>query len=333
MTTLFAPFAPARLVLALALAGLVPVAAAAEPASPRAVRRADAPAGVAWPVARFVYKADNKRLADLLSDFAASQGLAAVIADGVDGVVAANFDASPNEFLSAISKAYGVIWYFDGAAVYFYPSRAIQSRIFRLKGYSGQQVEQLLRSLRLADSRYPLRYDQVESTLLVYGPPRHVELVSAAVESMDVGASESNKRITRVVPLRFAWAADRKLGDKSLPGVATLVRNLYGQSGGEGGSSGSAPAGADINTFTAKSVTQQKMWGLDKGMLQAPKAPESGAADMSGKSITGNGPRGVRSPMSEPQDVPSVQADEATNSVVINGRRDNMDEYVEPRRR
>ena len=82
---------------------------------------------VPWTARRFIYKADSKRLSEVLADFSASQNLAAIVADGVDGVVQANFDTTPSEFLSAISRAYGLIWYFDGSALYFYPSRAMRS--------------------------------------------------------------------------------------------------------------------------------------------------------------------------------------------------------------
>ncbi len=296
-----------------------------------AARRQEPKEGVRWATPRFVYKADGKRLSEVLMDFAASQNVAAVIADGVDGVVQASFDTTPNEFLSAVSKAYGIIWYFDGAAIYFYPSRSIQSRIFRLKGYTGAQVENLLRSLQLVDQRYPLRYNRAESTLLVYGPPRHVELVSAAVESLDVGATESHRAVTRVFPLRFAWAADRKFGDRSVPGVATLLRGLYR---GEGADE-EVPGASGVRGATKSAAVLKRMYGMEEATPRIPK-PQTSTADPSAvpeRALTGNGPRGVRSPLDDDQDSPSFQADEATNAVIVHGRKDRMDEYADVIRR
>jgi type III secretion protein C len=153
-------------------------ASAAPPAAPpkgAATSRATPPAAAArtWERGRFVYRAEGKRLTDVLQDFAASQGAPAVVADGVEGVVNANFDARPREFLDGIARAYNLLWYHDGTALYFYPGRAIQSRLFRLKGFRRQQVTNLLRSLELGDKRYPIRYDDGSSTLYVSGPPRH----------------------------------------------------------------------------------------------------------------------------------------------------------------
>ncbi|WP_377155151.1 hypothetical protein ACFJIX_23905 [Roseateles sp. UC29_93] len=108
-----------------------------------------------WRSPRFIYKAEGKRVNEVLLDFAASQGLPAVLADGIDGMVQANFDTTPDKFLDSMNRAYGVIWYHDGTALYFYPAGAVQSRLFRLKGFRREQVSDLLDSLQLGDARFP----------------------------------------------------------------------------------------------------------------------------------------------------------------------------------
>lgn len=325
-----APLA-ARLVRVL-LAVLLAATAMPQPsqAAPGSTVSAASGPSVRWNVPRFVYKAEGKRLSEVLMDFASSQGLAGVVAEGVDGVVQASFDTTPNEFLSAVSKAYGIIWYHDGAALYFYPSRAIQSRIFRLKGYTGAQVDNLLRSLQLADRRYPLRYDRAESTLLVYGPPRHVELVSAAIESLDVGATDRTRRITRVFSLRYAWAADRRLGDRVVPGMASVLRGLY-----KGDPTGTeADLTTDGERMAGKALAIQKQYGLDSMSPQlGHKSPQARLAESPQKSMTGREARGVRSPVGAEEDAPSFQADEGSNAVIVYGRADRMPEYAEVIRR
>lgn len=291
---------------------------------------------VPWRTRRFVYKAESKALAEVLNDFGASQGVPVVVGEGVEGVVQASFDTPPDNFLAAVSRAYGLIWYYDGAALYFYPARAMRSRLFRLKGYSGSQVDQLLRSLKLLDPRYPLRYDAAENTLLVYGPPRHVDLVSAAVEALDAGASERNRATVRVFPLHYASAADRQMGGAVVPGMASVLRGLYG-GGGAGalvnavGSAASQRAGVTAgDSLMAKSAALQKTYGFDKLGAQSPVAGGSGAATEP-DSITGSAARGLRSPVDGAQDAeaPTFQADEGTNAVVVRGPRDRMDEYAD----
>ncbi|MFC5606785.1 hypothetical protein [Variovorax soli] len=83
----------------------------------------------------FVYRADDKKLSDVLQDFASSQGVPAVVDAGVTGSVNASINSQPEEFLKAMSRTYGVIWYFDGTTLFVYPARSMQSKVFRMRGY------------------------------------------------------------------------------------------------------------------------------------------------------------------------------------------------------
>ena len=234
----------------------VPATAASRPVAPAATAaRAAAPRTARlWRNPRFVYKAESKRVTEVLLDFASSQGLPAVMAEGIEGVVQANFDTTPEKFLDSMNRAYGIIWYHDGTALYFYPAGAVQSRLFRLKGFRREQVADLLDSLQLGDRRFPLRYNASESTLLVYGPPRHVELIAAAVESLDVGAMERNRKSVRVVPLRFASAADRSFGQTRIRGMASILTSLYGGA--------AAPQTPEAETPSMMDVPPEKLRAL-----------------------------------------------------------------------
>ncbi|HEY9109052.1 MAG TPA: type III secretion system outer membrane ring subunit SctC [Roseateles sp.] len=271
---------------------------------------------------RFVYRAEGRRLAEVLQDFAASQGVPAVMGDGVEGVVNASFDTTADKFLAAISKAYGVLWYHDGTALYFYPGKAIQSRLFRLKGYSRKEVMGLLDSLKLGDKRFPLKFDDAQRTLLVYGPPRHIELVSQALDSLDQGASDGNERVVRVFPLRFASAGDRGLGEVNLPGVASILRGLYSRTSTEAGAGESQGSRA----VSQKIKSMQSLYGSGKMMPDLPSATQENlpAPDKSGAGISS---RSLRSPVNFEDDQPNFEADEGTNSVIVQGRAYRMREY------
>lgn len=266
---------------------------------------------------RFVYRAEGKRLAEVLQDFAASQSLPVIVADGVEGVVNASFDTPPENFLNAVSKAYGILWYHDGTALYFYPAKAIQSRLFRLKGYSRKEVVELLDSLGLGNSRYPLKFNDAQKTLLVYGPPRQVELVASALDSLDLGASEGNERVVRVFPLRFAAAGDRVLGAVTVPGIASTLRSLYARGGTDGGD-----ASQPSRSTAQKMKAIQPMVGGNKLMPGLSSAPHDGkaAADKDSQ-------RGLSSPVNFDDDQPSFEPDEGTNAVIVQGRAHRMREY------
>lgn len=289
-----------------------------------------------WRSPRFIYKAEGKRVNEVLLDFAASQGLPAVLADGIDGMVQANFDTTPDKFLDSMNRAYGVIWYHDGTALYFYPAGAVQSRLFRLKGFRREQVSDLLDSLQLGDARFPLRFNAAESTLLVYGPPRHVELIAAAIESLDVGAMERNRKAVRVVPLRFASAGDRTFGQTRIRGVASVLTSLYsGTSSGAQGDEDTPTSAGEIHP--GKLTALQGVMGRDTRladiMARKPNQVTAGQSAKSGAGAASQGSsRGLQSPVDD--DTPPIfQADEGTNTVIIHGRPQRMDEYVELIRR
>ncbi len=319
MTTPCARFAAACLAANLALMPLLASAAATGPTAVRDNLAATQKRGDT----RFVYKAEGKRLTDLLQDFAASQGTPAIIADGVDGVVHANFDTTARQFLDAISKTYGVLWYHDGTALYFYPPKSIQSRIFRLKGYSHERVRELMQSLQLGDQRYPLKFDSLQKTLLVYGPPRHVELVASAIESLDIAATEGNDRVVRVLSLRFASASDRTLGEQLIPGVASILRSLYSSAGG------ASPSPADsARTPRAIAGKMKALQSLAPGKFMPElnlKAPQGEPAAPGGQATA----RGMQSPVDQSEEPPAFEADEGTNAVIVHGRSNRMKEYAE----
>ena len=318
-----------------------PVAAAASAPVRVAVARAPiarrpppAPAQ-RWGSARFVYKAENRRIADVLQDFAASQGLPAVIAEGVDGTVQASFDATPEEFLNAIGKAYGTLWYHDGTALYFYPARAIQSRLFRLKGFSRTQVEELLDSLGIGDKRYPLRFSATDNTLLVYGPPRHVDLVAAALDSLDAGALERNRRVVRVIPLRFASAADRRFGETVVPGLVSTLRTLYAEGSENRGGAAEGNGSQNNGALIAKLKGLQALTGAPVPAGGSASVDQRGAqAQGAEPSSMGIAHRGLRSPLDTAEaDRPQFEADEATNAVIVRSRVEHMADYIEIVRR
>jgi len=274
-----------------------------------------------WERGRFVYRAEGKRLTDVLQDFAASQGFPAVVADGVEGVVNANFDARPREFLEGIARAYNLLWYHDGTALYIYPGRAVQSRLFRLKGFRRQQVTNLLRSLELGDKRYPIRYDDGSSTLYISGPPRHVELISAALDALDAGVIESAARTVRVFGLQFASAADRQMGETAVPGVASTLRKLYGA---EGESTGSA---SDAAIDKIKETTRKKASAvvpMPNTSQFLPPLPRANAKDGAPRSEPIGGAKGAPEADEMP---PRFEPDEGSNSIVVHGRADRMAEY------
>src|SRR5205085_6012866 len=124
----------------------------------------------------------------------------------------------------------------------------------------------------------------------------------------------------RVFALNDGWAADRLVGGRVLPGVASTLNGLYSGSGsGAGGSKAGGNAGAGaVNAALSKASTLQKTYGLDKLKPQIPVAGGGGDPAPPDESMTGSPTRGLRSPVGDDDDPrpPMFQADEATNAVI-----------------
>jgi type III secretion protein C len=287
-----------------------------------------------WSSKTFVYRAENKRLPDVIQDFASSQGLAVIIDAALEGSVNVSFNRSPSEFMSTLSKSYGVIWYFDGVTLFAYPARAMQSKVFRLRGFKREQVRQMLESLGLGDSRYPLRYNDAEQTLVAYGPPRHIELVSTVVSTLEQRYGGGGGSEVVVVALNYAFAADRGTGASRVKGLVSTLNAIYASHGGAGASGGGA-------TADNAAVTQARQSA--EAALGVPLQPQRRA--MQGQGMKGDalgastppalpakGRQGIdvseRSSESPEPAAPVFQADEATNSVLVRAPSDQMAKYT-----
>lgn len=274
-----------------------------------------------WSNKRFVYRAEDKPLTDVLQDFAASQGVPIAIDPQVKGRVSANFDARPEEFLQSVSKAYGLLWYHDRSSLFVYPSAAMQSRIFRLKTGNGERVASLMRTLEVGDPRFMLRYNKAEQTLLAAGPPRHIEIVASVVESLEQGLREDGATVVRVFSLQHAVAADRRFGDNVSPGMVTLLSQLLSPE-----TSGKRDNSAEMTKAQAQAL------GLESVDPVAPSALER----MYGTKTPGPTAKAARSKSgmfvqsslerdrSHDDRALVFQADEGTNSVVVHGPVERM---------
>ncbi len=274
---------------------------------------------------RFVYRADGKKLADVLQDFAASQSLPLVVDAGVDGVVNANFNTRPEEFLDAMTRTYGVIWYFDGTTLFIYPSHAMESKVFRMRGYDRERVRQMLSALHLGDARFPLRFDDANQTLLAYGPPRHIELVSTVLEHLERDNRDRVGTSIRVVPLRYATASDRTIGNSQIPGLANTLNKLF--AGTDKPSGDGAPAGADggvsASGISERLHAMQSTYGLGAAAngasaKQPPKHDDDGRANLLAT---------ARPAETFDAERPFFQAEPSTNAVIVRGMPDRMKEY------
>ncbi len=276
----------------------------------------------------FVYRANDKKLGELLQDFASSQNIPVVVDPGVNGIVNSNINAKPLEFLNMLSRTYGIIWYYDGTTLFIYPASAMQSKVFTMRGYTRSQVNAMLGTLGLGDPRFPLKFDDANQTLLAYGPPRHIELVSTLLDQLAQSSRDKFGSAIRVVPLKYAVAADRNMGQSTIPGLASTLNSMFTEESAE-------PTGADIGTssgpeIASKMRSMQQNYGVKGG---GQRSSGGGAAPAIDPGTNGANAQRANSLASGSQsnqldgNTPKFKAEAGTNSIIIRGLSDRMADY------
>ena len=323
------------------LAALSVALAAAAPNVPAAM--------VHWKTNSVTYSTEGKDVKDVLRDLAASQGIPANIGGEVSGTVSGRFNMPPQRFLDTLASTFGFVWYYDGQVLDIVTPAEMKSTLLRLDSASAEQLRRTLDQLGVADKRFPLIYDDSQGAVIVNGPPGYVQMVTNVADRIDHNASHRAGTEIRVFPLRHAWATDRTVDVDGQPvtiaGVASLLSSMYhpNQSGvAVAGSVATAAAGvakskamADVSGSSTGGYGGANGTGA-AGTPPLPPIPGGGPlAGLTGKAAPavaqatgnggGNGDGGGSGARDE--DLPVIQADPRTNSVLVRDTPDRMFQY------
>ena len=185
-----------------------------------------------WRSSNFKYIVDGKPVRDVLRDFGASQGMVVAVAADVEGAVVGKFDVTPRQFLDLLALSYGFVYYYNGAVLHVSAAQGMRSTLIRLNHARVTQLRETLERMGVAEARFPLVYDEAANTALVAGPQEYVDVIREIAVQLENRTENGGRTVTRVFPLRFAWAADRRNGDDdAIPGMASLLQALYSQQG------------------------------------------------------------------------------------------------------
>lgn len=263
------------------------------------------------------YQANGEKVADVLKQFASSQGLVIQVDDGVQGEINARLRFKTNTVLDSLAQMAGLIWYYDGAIVYVYPARAAQTQAYAITSGTVDAVVGAIKRTGIYDSRYPLNFDETAGVLLVSGPPRYVELVGAIAQIVDSSAGKRGLAVARVYTLKYAWAADMQfaIGGKAVdvPGIATILRDIFGQDKGgaprlqrmDDGQGQAQRLAAVANSNAGRTGGEGRASGADRN------------ADRMVRSILGTDRGSTDEGSAFDVDIPKFRADSRLNAVII----------------
>jgi type III secretion protein C len=290
-------------------------------------------ADLQWRGRAFQIVASEKPLPDLLRELAASQGTTAVIDPKIQGVISGRFNAAPQAILENLCATYSLTWYYDGALLYIDPSSETRSEVMSIGRGAGnaEWLIQTLMQLRIYDRRFPLLVSGRDGTARVTGPRRYVEMTRQAVRLVDRRNALNDAAEIRLFPLKYAWASDFKITRSgkqvSIPGVANVLRSLYGRS--RGGAGGDGAGGETTRRGTAYAVGADRQMRLSSGdSVNAPKVELPGLNPRDGEAGGADGIDSLASfAAAGPGELPQFQADTRLNAVLVRDRPERMAQY------
>jgi type III secretion protein C len=297
---------------------------------------------IPWPnpEAGYFKVAQNQQLTTLLQEFAADQGLPISLSENVAGTISGQFGPMPpGEFLDRITQANGLIWYYDGHALFVYRSSEMESAMVQLQTANVAEVLEKLERLGLLSERFPIRSLPENNLMYLTGPPRYLTVVQEAAQSID----ESTKTrvqvevTVEVIPVQNAWADDQAFvfnGQQViLPGVATILKNIVTGQNTKGleGRLGPLPnfnlpslRGQGLGLRQNLSLAQSQQYAV-----QAQVAAAAADARVSAFEEARVAAEADAQAAAEAQVQAVIQADQRLNAVIIRDVKSRMDYYRE----
>ncbi|KVT54164.1 type III secretion system outer membrane ring subunit SctC [Burkholderia ubonensis] len=286
-------------------------------------------ADLRWRNKPFTIVANGKKIADFIRELAASQGVTAVVDPKVDGVISGRFSGTPQQTLDTICSTYGLTWYYDGSFLYVDPADQSQTQMIPIPPNAAGEIGRALQAMQVADKRFTLVINDRANSVYVAGPRRYVELVRQAIGTVGDPAANGQHADVRAFRLKYGWASDvtinRSGREVVVPGVATILRRLFGKGGG---GTSLVPASAPLG----QAARQVK---LGSGLTIA--VPRLDFPDISGGPRSGgyggasaSDGAGAFSPFASAgggDTLPQIEADPAINAVIVRDLPENMYRY------
>ncbi|MDR2776528.1 MAG: hypothetical protein LBB17_00570 [Puniceicoccales bacterium] len=289
----------------------------------------------------YYHFAKDQNLSALIQDFFSMQGITVVISGRVNYIVNGRFSKmDPAEFWNYITKAYGLIWFFDGKIMFVYTNAELQTQIFRMDTDGIGTLSVILSRLGFVASDFSFRDVGEANVLIVTAPPQYIDVIND-IATKFVPSKISDTTIVKIIPLKYAWAYDMTFnyanGSISVPGVSSLLQSIVT---GQQLSAALSPFNVSVGRNQKQVEYQQMMGILDdtppyakdinnniKNIQKDGKNSNNGKNDKSSGDKSSNDNNSIDiSGTSLPG---FITCDQRLNAIIIRDRRENMPFYEE----
>jgi type II secretory pathway component GspD/PulD (secretin) len=179
------------------------------------------------------YVARQESLRSFFAGVSSYLGKAIIVSKLVAGKqISGDFNFSAGDVVSKVSRQMGLITYYDGNVIYIYDASETKNSVIKLQNVSPKALNLFLKKSGLADPRYPLRSDDVD-TFYLSGPPIYVDLVTQAAQFIDSQDIHLDNQRVEIIKLNNTFVTDRAYTRRDenilIPGIASIIEKLLNQ--------------------------------------------------------------------------------------------------------
>lgn len=139
-----------------------------------------------WNDKPYSHFSDEEPLAEMLKTLAANQGTPITISEKVEDIVSMHYKNKRSEdIFEDLAKTYGLIWYYDGEAIFVYKEEEARRGSVSMENMSPQEFSEALRRLEVLDDQYHWEVSELDNVIYFTGPERFVNSVISMAKLMD----------------------------------------------------------------------------------------------------------------------------------------------------
>ena len=317
---------------------------------------------IPWPKIKYLIVAQNREVADVLSELSQQHGVRTVISGNVKGRISGRFEnIPPGDLLSQLSRSFNLMWMFHNGILYVGTPVEVQTSLVTLRFSKPETVLSSLSRMGILSPGSSVSNVPGTPLLSITGLQAFVDVNRHVAETLDNQEQfrQQGEMVIEVFPLNYAWAYDVVLGGglasadgngssgSVIKGVASLLNELVNDtSQGAVNIGDTFASGGKPRAMVGALGPQQAAETARLGFYTGPAAQGGGAAAAPAPS-TGNAPsttgqssapqQGYSTASGPGQGLPgafvtnqaSIMSDVRRNAVVIRDIRENMPSYAD----
>ena len=187
-----------------------------------------------WPKATSYLYLRDKQIAEAIQDFCKMQDVDVVISSKLQGKsqkVHQTFEKIyPAEIWDQLVKSCNLLWFHDGHVLFVYDTSEIETKIFKIHPHQIQPLLDLTSKLGFSSSNMGIHPMREGGIIIVSGAPKLIELLENMTSNMQFYKNiDMDTLAIRIFPLKHAWAEDKSIGNLSIPGISTTLKEILGK--------------------------------------------------------------------------------------------------------